>query len=488
MSTILEHALSYAAGGLEIFPAPPGEKKSYYSKEYSAEGKRWGATKNPDTIRQYWTEHPEANIGIPTGKDNSFWVLEFDTMVGHSVDGAASMAALEAEFGPLPATLQAESPSGSVHYYFQCPEFKIVGTPGIRPGIDIRADGNMVLAPPSIKPGVGAYKWRNNLPIAEAPPWLLDLVKTAKTSAAAVERAPVNIPPLHPDASDVEKALHTEYHKVARAPEGTRNHHLNRSSFELGRFVGAGELDDEQAIQTLVNACDANGSLAENAGECRGTIDSGMRAGKADPAKTVKTMFGGVAQFAAAARQNGAQPVAGGTGQVIPFELPPGTRGPLTADEMEPVEYDPPAGYMQLLDDRLKNFVLPDYLWDEILMKRFCYSMTAQTGTGKTAIALLLAAHVATGRTLCGLDVEKGEVIYLAGENPIDVDMRFFGLCQVMGLDPSALKIAILPFAGPLSKYADAIREECESRSVRPALVIVDTAAAYFEGKDGNTN
>jgi Bifunctional DNA primase/polymerase, N-terminal/AAA domain len=488
MSTILESALVYASLGLEVFPVPPGSKRSYKSKATSLEGKNWGATKNPDMIRSYWAEHPDANLGVPTGADNGFWVLEYDTVAGgHAVDGAASLAALETEFGPLPATRQAESPSGSVHFYFQHPGYKITGTPNIRPGIDIRGDGNMVIAPPSVKAGVGAYRWLNDLPVADAPQWLLDLLKTAKASAAAVERAPVNIPPPPSCATPVEKALHTEYHRVAQAPEGTRNHQLNKSSFELGRFVGAGELDEEKAIQTLVNACEANGSFAEEAGECHGTIDSGMRAGKADPVKTVSTMFGGCAQFAATPL-DAAQPVDGGTGQVIPFELPPGTPGPLTADEMEATEYDPPGGLLTKLGDRLKSFVLPDYLWDGILMKRFCYSMTAQTGTGKTAIALLLAAHVAIGRSLCGLDIEKGQVIYLAGENPVDVDMRWFGLCQIMGIDPDWLEVAILPFAGPLSKYADVIRDECKTRDIRPALVIVDTAAAYFEGKEGNSN
>jgi hypothetical protein len=57
-----------------------------------------------------------------------------------------------------------------------------------------------------------------------------------------------------------------------------------------------------------------------------------------------------------------------------------------------------------------------------------------------------------------------------------------------MGLDPDALEIAIIPFAGPLSKYADTIRSECETRNVKPSLVIVDTAAAYYDGKEGNSN
>lgn len=246
MSTILETALAYSELNLEVFPVPPGTKKSYKSKKFSPDGRRWGATKSPDTIRSYWAEHPDANLGVPTGAVNGFWVLEYDTIAGgHAIDGAASLAALEAEFGPLPETRQAESPSGSVHFYFLHPGFEIVGTPGIRPGIDIRGDGNMVLVPPSIKPGVGEYKWRNDLPVADAPPWLLDLVKTATTSAA-IDRAPADTPP-PPGATLVEKALHTEYHRVALAPEGARNHQLNKSSFEVGRFVGAGELGEEQS-------------------------------------------------------------------------------------------------------------------------------------------------------------------------------------------------------------------------------------------------
>ena len=107
---ILETALAYATNGYYVFPVPPGTKRSYKAKAYSPEGKNWGATKDPDAIHRYWREHPEANLGVPTGADNGFWVLEYDTIAGgHAADGAASLAALEAEFGPLPATRQVES-------------------------------------------------------------------------------------------------------------------------------------------------------------------------------------------------------------------------------------------------------------------------------------------------------------------------------------------------------------------------------------------
>lgn len=97
---------------------------------------------------------------------------------GHGVDGIASLAALEAEHGPLPDTLKFVTPTGSVHNIFKQPGFKIKTFARLVPGVDVKGDGGMFLAPPSNKPGKGVYKWLNNLPIADAPQWLLDLVKT----------------------------------------------------------------------------------------------------------------------------------------------------------------------------------------------------------------------------------------------------------------------------------------------------------------------
>lgn len=59
----------------------------------------------------------------------------------------------------------------------------------LAPGIDVRGDGGMVVAPPS-KRGDGTYRWVNAAPIAEAWPWLLDLVvlhDTKKSNGAAAQ-------------------------------------------------------------------------------------------------------------------------------------------------------------------------------------------------------------------------------------------------------------------------------------------------------------
>jgi hypothetical protein len=76
-------------------------------------------------------------------------------------------------------------------------------------------------------------------------------------------------------------------------------------------------------------------------------------------------------------------------------------------------------------------FTPPEYTIAGILQRRFIYSFTGATGAGKTAIMLLLAAHVALGRNISPQhEVEKGRVLYLAGENPTDCQMRWIAMAQ----------------------------------------------------------
>src|SRR5262245_2901787 len=181
---MLKAALSYAARGWYIFPAPHDltVKKSNKSAAHS-NGRRWGATRDVDEIRRDFACWPDANIGIPTGVDNGIWVLEVDTKEGHDVDGIASLATLEDRHGKLPDTLSAQSPTGSDHRYFQWPANAVIKNSAseIAPGVDVRGEGGMVIAPPSVRAGRGAYKWTSNFAIAEAPAWLTELTRDRPT-------------------------------------------------------------------------------------------------------------------------------------------------------------------------------------------------------------------------------------------------------------------------------------------------------------------
>jgi hypothetical protein len=133
------------------------------------------------------------------------------------------------------------------------------------------------------------------------------------------------------------------------------------------------------------------------------------------------------------------------------------------------------------------EFIPPDYLIKGIIQRRFFYSLTARTGGGKTAVLLLIAACVALGRALGPHTIKPGRVLYFAGENPDDVRMRWILMSAEMGFDIKTTDVYFVPGRLTLSQMKKKIRDETDR--IGPfTLIIFDTSAAYFEGKDENAN
>jgi hypothetical protein len=176
MKEILTAALDYARSGLLVFPAPRGTKMSFKSARWSG-GRRWGATRDELEIKMDWARWPDANVCIVTGMESKLFVTETDNK--NDVNGELVLAALQLKFGALPDTRKARSPSGSIHYYWRYPgDGRVVKNDvGVKlgPGIDVRGDGGMVVAPPSERSD-GKYIWLNENPVLNAPEWLLDKV------------------------------------------------------------------------------------------------------------------------------------------------------------------------------------------------------------------------------------------------------------------------------------------------------------------------
>jgi AAA domain len=138
--------------------------------------------------------------------------------------------------------------------------------------------------------------------------------------------------------------------------------------------------------------------------------------------------------------------------------------------------------------DFIAGFVPPEYLIDGIVQRRYFYSMTAQTGVGKTTIAMRWMAHVATGRPIGDREVQQGNVLYLAGENPDDVRARWLVLSREMGIDPNTDKVTWIVGAKDLGAEAQRFVAESTKKGLSFAYVAVDTAAAYNVGDDENSN
>jgi hypothetical protein len=141
----------------------------------------------------------------------------------------------------------------------------------------------------------------------------------------------------------------------------------------------------------------------------------------------------------------------------------------------------------------LAGYTPPDWFWDGIMQRRFVYSITAKTGHGKTAVFLLIAEKAASrdrrDTTLGGHQVDEGNVIYFAGENPDDLRNRMIASDHLSGRDCSEDRISIIP--GTFS--IEAMRAECEAKiktlpGGKVDFIVVDTSAAYFLGDDENNN
>ena len=167
-------AVTYAKQGWPVLPLNPTGKTPL--GKLVPRGLH-DATTNPNLINQWWSQEPEANIGIRTGAVSGLVVLDIDPQ--H--EGDEHLTELEEIFGTLPDTVEVLTGGGGRHLYFQYPEgetrlknaTKFLGWRGI----DIRADGGYVVAPPSLHPSGREYQWEisshpEDIPFAPLPQFI----------------------------------------------------------------------------------------------------------------------------------------------------------------------------------------------------------------------------------------------------------------------------------------------------------------------------
>lgn len=160
------------------------------------------ATRDPDRIRSWWAEHPEANIALATGSGSGVIVIDVDT--GDGKEGDVSITTVCAERGGVPRTLKARSGSGGIHYWYKFRQNPFTRKIGFLRHVDYLSDGGYVIVQPSVNLK-GGYKWdadagvtgpedvgklRNEL--AQLPEWFDALEGTGRAGRkrrAAADRA-----------------------------------------------------------------------------------------------------------------------------------------------------------------------------------------------------------------------------------------------------------------------------------------------------------
>jgi hypothetical protein len=135
-------------------------------------------------VETWWHRWPQANIGIATGAVSGLVVLD--------VDGAKGRTSLSCR--PVPPTVRVFTGHGEHHYFEHPGQCTIKNAVGLAPGLDIRADGGYVVAPPSLHASGRNYAWADGcvpgeVELAPAPGWLFDALFAKRNADRRFSRA-----------------------------------------------------------------------------------------------------------------------------------------------------------------------------------------------------------------------------------------------------------------------------------------------------------
>jgi hypothetical protein len=194
----------YVARGWPVFPCKPNKQP------YTPNGFH-DATTDIDQIVEWWSQHPTALIGVPTGPGSGFWVVDIDMKKGK--DGLATLLEFTNERNGewSDQWLAQKTPTGGYHLLFKwddaLPVHNRTSVICKDSGVDIRGDGGYIIVAPSAI-GSEEYRWNDlNNEIPDAPPW---------ARALAAMRHPSSKSQLAHDPLNLEQIYEEGIHKGVR--------------------------------------------------------------------------------------------------------------------------------------------------------------------------------------------------------------------------------------------------------------------------------
>jgi putative DNA primase/helicase len=250
---LLDAALGYAQCGWHVLPchnvtvgacscgnagcATPG-------KHPRTNGWTNTASRDPRQIRDWWRRWPNANIGIATGGKSGILVIDLDGAKG----AYENFARIIKE--PIADTYTVRSGSGEgLHFYFRWPDGDVDirnSASKLAHGVDVRANGGLIIAPPSNHISGGYYTIEFNIELAAAPDWLV----AALTEAPQTDSTPRPAVWM-PLCRYGETALDNAVARITSAPDGQQRETLNREVYGIAQLVAGGLIPSALALESL---------------------------------------------------------------------------------------------------------------------------------------------------------------------------------------------------------------------------------------------
>ena len=205
---------------------------------------------------------PGGLLAIATGRVAGLCVIDIDPRNGGTLDTTV-----------MTPTATVGTGGGGWHLYYRHPGGPTTAKVAGRAGVDVKADGGYVCAPPSIHPTTRRrYLWCRPGEADEMPAAL-----RAAITPTTPPPAPIVAPQLRREAAGISSPaalLAAHLHAVATAPEGRRRTILYGTARGVARMVAAGAIDRTEAVDVLTAAGHAAGQTPR---ETRAAIVGGFR-------------------------------------------------------------------------------------------------------------------------------------------------------------------------------------------------------------------
>jgi len=486
----LDHALALAAVGLRVVPIKPGGKHPPVAAWQKA------ATTDAETITNWWTQlYRDHGVGIVLGtQPDGRCIFAVDLDRHHpEADGHETLAGLEAEHEPLPATVRSTTGGDGSHQLFAAPPGVVVRNQRsdggrVGPGVDIRGEGGQIVVAPSVHASGKAYVWDGgHAPwehtIAEAPEWLLRLVD----ESPAERREPPSNLELHRTAGDTPADRLREQWDwpTELSTAGWTHHHTDSSGDQHWVRPGKALRDGSSAV------LHPGGPLVVFTTE----IPAHWRQ-IATPTKDGTGWAFSPFDFFAATRHQGdlsaASKALNDRWGVDLASLVDSQRSQTSGNTEQLSNAYDDALLEQIIDwDEFwtQDHSAEDWLVEPVLAARRSHAIYAPGGTGKSLFSLWLAAHMAIGLPIFGRPVAPKRILYL------DYEMTADDLAERLdsiGIDsPEALKrlhYALLPSL-PAADTPEGGAAICRlAELVDAEVVVLDTFGRAVMGDENDAD
>lgn len=446
-------ALAYAAMGWPVFPLYEiADKRCTCGRACDSPGKHprtahgvKDASTDPGTVRAWWAQWPDANIGIATGRTSGFFAIDVDPRNGGDTD----------RLGEIPDTVVQLTGGGGQHLLFRYPEQGRVrqGNNLLGPGLDVKSDGGYIVADPSNHISGGTYAWEassdptDGVACLDAPPALLARLAEPERTDPPEPPSPESLPEwkqrelagalVHIPADDYETWV-----RVGMALHSTRA----EAAFRLW------ELWSASSEKFKPGAC---------AEKWRSFHDTG--------GITLSTVY-------ALAKQYG-------------WTDPGGLAAPPEGEAQAPTE-----GYFVMAADVVATVKPPEFVVHGLKTLDSFGSDFGDWGVGKSFRAMDEGVRISKGMPVQMRQVRQGPVVYVMGEGMGGLGRRLLAWAtynkETLGGAPFFFTRSAVPLLDEIEarRLRDQIARLSDRLGVPPVAIYIDTLARNFgDGDESKT-